>query len=301
MAGGQERILRQRVSSIQSTKKITRAMELVAASRLKKAEDKLRAAAPYADLISETVKDLAFSTGGTNSPFFRTQENKSNRVAHIVCASDRGLCGGYNFYIMKGTEGEIKEFKDVGSDYALITVGKKAKTYFEYRNYKIEEAYTGFSDQPTFEDAKTVADKAIELFLSGQVDRVQIIYTRFISMGSQEVVHRPLLPLDKDALKGGDGRANDADENTIAGDFTFEPDPETILDVLLPKYVEARVYADLLNSAASEQAARQRAMKAATENASDLILTYERKANQMRQEAITTEIMEVIGGAEALS
>ncbi|MEI8240715.1 MAG: FoF1 ATP synthase subunit gamma, partial [Actinomycetota bacterium] len=178
-------------------------------------------------------------------------------------------------------------------------VGRKAEGYFKFRGYKIAKAFSGFSDNPTYADAKAVAQDILEEFEAGAIDRVELVYTRFISAGSQEVVQRPLVPLDRETVQGGDGKGLDADGTPA--DFEFEPDPGTILDTLLPRYVEARIYAALLNGAASEHAFRQRAMKSATDNAEELIRTLSRIMNRARQDSITTEIMEIVSGAEALA
>jgi F-type H+-transporting ATPase subunit gamma len=178
----------------------------------------------------------------------------------------------------------------------LFLVGRKAESYFRYRNFRIDATFTGFSDQPSYEDARRIATTVREAYLGGAVDLVELIYTRFVSAGTQEVVVRPLMPLDRDVVVGGDGQS----ESTAGAAYEFEPSPEAILERLLPRYAEARVYAALLNAAASEHAARQRAMKSATDNAEDLITRLTRVMNRARQDAITTEIMEVVGGAEAL-
>jgi F-type H+-transporting ATPase subunit gamma len=298
MAGGQERILKRRIKSIQSTKKITRAMELIAASRIKKAEDRVRAATPYADSLTEAVKDVVAAGGATESLLLKPRTEIRN-VAHIVVAADRGLCGGYNYSIVRAGEGEIKDQKEKGRDYTLYTVGRKVESYYRYRDYKITESFTGFSEQPTYADAKHIAEFVSRAYENGDIDEAHIIYTRFISSGSQEVVVRPVLPLDSDLGLGGDAKPAHS-EGEASATYEFEPDPSTLLEALLPRYVEARVYAALLNAAASELAARQRAMKAATDNAEELIVNLSRIANRLRQDAITTEIMEVVGGAEAL-
>ncbi len=297
MAGGQERILKRRIKSIQSTKKITRAMELIAASRIKKAEDRVRAATPYANSLTEAVKDLVAAGGDSESPLLKPRENV-RKVAHVVIGADRGLCGGYNYSIMRAGEGEVKAFKELGCDYTLYCVGKKALSYFQYRDYKIAESFIGFTERPSYADAAEVGKAVTQAYLSEEVDEVHIIYTRFITSGSQEVVIRPLLPLGQDFVVGGDAKPQG--EGTISAPYDFEPDPSTLLDALLPLYVEARIYAALLNASASELAARQRAMKSATDNAEELVLNLSRVANRLRQDAITTEIMEVVGGAEAL-
>jgi len=298
MAGGQERILRGRIRSMQATKKITRAMELIAASRIVKAQQRVLAAVPYSEQITEVVKDLAAAGGSTASPMLAGRD-QVKRVAYVVLTADRGLCGGYNVGVQRAAEGEIKADVLAGRDYTICAVGRKCEGYFRFRGYTIDRAWTGFTENPTYSDAVDVADHVIDLFNAGAVDRVELVYTRFISPGSQEVVQRPLVPLERETVTGGDGKAPDA--TGVAADYEFEPDPTTILDTLLPRYVEARVYAAMLNAAASEHAFRQRAMKAATDNADELIKNLSLIMNRARQDSITTEIMEIVGGAEALS
>jgi F-type H+-transporting ATPase subunit gamma len=298
MAGGQERALRSRIRTVNSTKKITRAMELIAGSRIVKAQQRLHAAVPYSDQITEVVRDLSAAGGDVQSPLL-VPRPELRRAGHIVLVADRGLCGGYNVNVMRATEAEMKADALLGLDYSLIVCGRKGESYFRFRGYRMDATFTGFSENPTYADAKRIAAAAIELYLSGQVDRIEIVYTRFVSVGFQEVVQRPLIPLDADILVGGDGRPVPPAEAT-AGGYEFEPEPSTILETLLPRYVEARVFAALLNASASQQAARQRAMKAATDNAEELITTLTRVMNRARQDSITTEIMEIVSGAEAL-
>jgi F-type H+-transporting ATPase subunit gamma len=297
MAGGQERILRGRIRSVQATKKITRAMELIAASRIVKAQQRVAAAVPYSDQITEVVKDLA--AAGTSSSPLLVGRAEVKTTAYVVVTADRGLCGGYNAGVQRATEGEIKKDVLKGSDYRVVAVGRKAEGYFKFRGYKIAKTFAGFSDNPTYANAKEIGQYLLAEFEAGNIDRVELVYTRFISAGSQEVVQRPLVPLDRDTVAGGTGKGIDADGTPA--DFEFEPDPATILDTLLPRYVEARIYAALLNGAASEHAFRQRAMKSATDNAEELIKTLSRIMNRARQDSITTEIMEIVSGAEALS
>jgi F-type H+-transporting ATPase subunit gamma len=297
MAGGQERILRGRIRSVQATKKITRAMELIAASRIVKAQQRVAAAVPYSEQITEVVKDLAAAGGSSSSPLL-VGRSEVKRTAYIAITADRGLCGGYNAGVQRATEGEIKAGVTAGQDYTVISVGRKAEGYFKFRGYRIERAFGGFSDNPTYAHAKEIGNYVVDLFLAGDVDRVELVYTRFISAGSQEVVQRPLVPLDRGTIVGGDGKADIGGGATA--DYEFEPDPGTILDTLLPRYVEARIYAALLNAAASEHAFRQRAMKSATDNAEELIKSLSRIMNRARQDSITTEIMEIVSGAEAL-
>ncbi len=293
MAGGQERILRGRIRSVQATKKITRAMELIAASRIVKAQQRVIAAVPYSERITEVVKDLAASGAGSESPFLKTREHIKT-TCYVAITADRGLCGGYNSGVLRATEGEIKADVLAGKDYLVVPVGRKAEGYFRFRGYKIGTGFAGFSDAPGYADAKAIGEYVVDLYVKGIIDRVELVYTRFVSAGTQEVVRRPLVPLEQDVVAGGDGKS------AANSDYEFEPDPSVILETLLPRYVEARVYAALLNAAASEHAARQRAMKSATDNAEELIKTLSRIMNRARQDSITTEIMEIVGGAEAL-
>jgi F-type H+-transporting ATPase subunit gamma len=295
MAGGQERILRRRIKSVESTKKITRAMELIAASRIVKAQARVHAAQPYAEGITDVVRNLQSSGGASNSALL-TPRAEVRKVANIVIAADRGLCGGYNTTVIRAAEHDMRDQERAGRENALFTVGRKAEGYFRFRDYPIAAAHSGFSDSPTYEDARAVAAAVVTGFESGELDRVQLVYTRFISAGRQEVVVEPLLPLEAAEVEAPTEAAG-----TPSADYEFEPNPEAILETLLPRYTESRVYAALLNAAASEHAARQRAMKAATDNAEELILTYRRRMNRARQDSITTEIMEIVGGAEALS
>ena len=294
MAGGQERILRGRIRSVQATKKITRAMELIAASRIVKAQQRVSAAVPYSDRITEVVRDLSAAGAGSSDPLLAGRDTVKN-VCYVVMSADRGLCGGYNAGVLRSTEGEIKQDALKGRGHTIVAVGRKAEGYFRFRGYNIARSFTGFTENPTYETAREIGQYVVELFTSGAVDRVELVYTRFISAGSQEVVQRPLVPLDSQLTEGGDGKSDSG------RDYEFEPSPELILTTLLPRYVEARVYAALLNAAASEHAFRQRAMKSATDNAEELIKNLSRIMNRARQDAITTEIMEIVGGAEALS
>jgi F-type H+-transporting ATPase subunit gamma len=194
----------------------------------------------------------------------------------------------------------MREHAALGRDYALVLVGRKSESYFRYRNFRIDAVFSGFSDQPSYEDARKIARAVEAPFLSGEYDLVELIYTRFVSAGRQEIVVRPMMPLDLEILEGGDARPGTDGESEVAASYEFEPEPDEILARLLPVYAEARLYAALLNAAASEHAARQRAMKAATDNADDLITSLTRVMNRARQDAITSEIMEIVGGAEAL-
>ena len=294
MAGGQERILRGRIRSVQATKKITRAMELIAASRIVKAQQRVVAAVPYSDMITEVVRDLSAAGAGSSSPLLAGRSEVKN-VCYVVLSADRGLCGGYNAGVLRATEGEIKADAVQGRGHTVVAIGRKAESYFRFRGYNIAKSFGGFTDNPSYAIAKEIGEYVRGLYESGQVDRVELVYTRFITAGSQEVVQRPLVPLDQNIAEGGDGKSD------AGRDYEFEPSPDAILETLLPRYVEARVYAALLNAAASEHAFRQRAMKSATDNAEELIKNLSRIMNRARQDSITTEIMEIVGGAEAMS
>jgi F-type H+-transporting ATPase subunit gamma len=297
MAGGQERILRRRIKSVQSTKKITRAMELIASSRIVRAQAAVRAAQPYSKGITDVVEHLAEAGAGGGSPLLSPRP-EVRTVGQIVIAADRGLCGGYNTTVLRAAESQIAEHRAHGQEYALVAVGRKVEGYFRYRDYRIDDSYTGFSDRPTYEDARLVAGAVTERFVSGEIDVVQLVYTKFLSAGTQAVVVERLMPLETAAVGESDA---DAHAGELKEAYEFEPGPDAILDALLPRYAESRVFAALLNAAASEHAARQRAMKAATDNADELITSLSRVMNRARQDSITTEIMEIVGGAEALS
>jgi F-type H+-transporting ATPase subunit gamma len=292
MAGGKERVLRRRIKSVQSTKKITKAMELIAASRILKAQQRVNAARPYSEQITEVIRNLAAAGAGQGSPLLE-QRDAVRTVAHVVVSADRGLCGGYNTNVIRATEREMARVRAEGKEARLVTIGKKATNYFRFRGVPIDDAFIGFSDEPAYEDARRVAEAVVARFESGEYDQVEVFYTQFISAGVQKVVQRRFVPLETDALEA-------AEAGGASADYEFEPGPGEILDRLLPRYAEARLFAALLDGSASFFAAQQRAMKSATDNAEDLITKLSRVMNRARQDAITTEIMEIVGGAEAL-
>jgi F-type H+-transporting ATPase subunit gamma len=296
MAGGQERILRRRIRSVQSTKKITRAMELIAASRIVRAQARVEAARPYSEQITHVIANLTGGGSELKSPLLLPRE--VHRVAYVVIAGDRGLSGAYNTSVIRAAERALQRQVAEGRDYGLVLVGRKAEAYFRFRDYKIDASFTGFTDEPHYENAKEIAGAVIARFESEDYDRVELAYTRFLSAGRQQVVLSTVMPLDRSELGLEEARAEG--EHEVRAGYEFEPEPGAILERLLPRYVEARIFAALLEGAASKHAAQQRAMKAATDNADDLITTYTRRMNRARQDAITTEIMEIVGGAEAL-
>jgi F-type H+-transporting ATPase subunit gamma len=293
VAGGQERILRRRIKSVDSTKKITRAMELIAATRVVKAQERANAARPYSELITSVIFDLVKAGAALDHQLLR--EHPDGKAALVVIVGDRGLCGAYNNTIIRMAEREVMARRAEGEDYALILVGSKAADYFKFRNYRIDESFTGMTDQPTYEDARAVGSAIRERFQAGEFKTLDLVYTRFLSVGTQRPVVRRFLPLDVVEDSTGDAHADGP-----SADLEYEPDPSTILDTLLPRYVEARVFSALLDASASEHAARQRAMKSATDNAEELKTNLTRIMNRARQDSITTEIMEIVSGAEAL-
>jgi F-type H+-transporting ATPase subunit gamma len=290
MAGGQERILRRRIKSVESTKKITRAMELIAATRVVKAQERAAASRPYAAEITSVILDLVKAGAARESALLRPHDD-ARTTAMVVITSDRGLCGAYNSTIIRNAERELIDRRADGLDYALFVVGKKAETYFRFRGYDIAETFLGVTDQPTYDQARQIARAVRPRFEAGEFREVDLLYWRFLSAGTQEAVTRRFLPLEVDA-EPADGGAS--------ATLEYEPNPSVILGELLPRYIESRIYSALLDASASEHAARQRAMKAATDNAEDLKTTLTRTMNRARQDSITTEIMEIVGGAEAL-
>ncbi|MGH9119504.1 MAG: F0F1 ATP synthase subunit gamma [Acidimicrobiales bacterium] len=290
MAGGQERVLRRRIRSINQTKKITGAMELIAASRIVRAQQRVAAARPYSESITEVIRNLAAGGAGTSHALLR-QPDDIGTVAYVVITADRGLCGAYNNNVVRAAERAMRRQQADGRQTRLYVVGRKGLNYFRFRGWTVAAGFVGVTDRPTYERAREIGEVVAAAFNDAAVDTVEVVYTQFLSAGSQRVVTRRFMPLDAEALTGPEG----------AGPlYEFEPGPGQILEHLLPRYVEARLFAALLEASASQHAAQQRAMKAATDNAEDLIVSLSRIMNRARQDAITTEIMEIVGGAEAL-
>jgi F-type H+-transporting ATPase subunit gamma len=296
--GAQLRVYRRRIRSVQSTKKITRAMELIAASRIVKAQQRVQAAQPYARQITRVISALASQTATIDHPLLQEQGD-SGRAAVLVVTSDRGLAGGYNANALK-TAAQLEELlRSEGKDPVPFLVGRKAVSYYKFRGRHIEQSWTGFSEQPKYEDAREVADALIDAFIrtgeEGGVDEIHVVHTDYVSALTQRPVANRVLPL---VVEESDEAPP---EDFVLPLYEFEPSAEDLLDSLLPRYVQTRVYAALLESAASESASRRRAMKAATDNAEDLIKDLTRAANSARQAEITQEISEIVGGASALS
>jgi F-type H+-transporting ATPase subunit gamma len=305
MAGGQEKVLRRRIRTVQATKKITRAFELIAASQIVRAQNRLAGFRPYLKGIAEILAEAAADAGQNAGRVLGVPESPE-RVLVLAVVADRGLCGAYNANVLRLTERTVRGFQAEGVDCRLMSVGRKAQSFFRFRRLDLEQSFSGFSDRPVFEDARRVAEIITPPFLSEEVDQVLIVSTRFLSAGTQVVETRQLLPLPEPVASDGDeGDATDetaSREGSVRRDgYTeFEPESPDLLVDLVPRYVEAAIFGALLEAAASEHTARQRAMAAATENADELAKALTRDMNRARQDAITTEIMEIVGGAEAL-
>ena len=304
MAGGQERALRRRIRSVESTKKITRAMELIAASQIVRAQGRIAGSRPYVRAMEAVLRDTAADS--PTSRLVGVPESPSD-VLVLAIVSDRGLCGGYNNNVLRAAERLVSAGARKGQRFQVAVVGRKAESYFRFRRQPISQAFRGMTNRPTYEDARQVANAVVPQFLDETVGLVQIVSTRFVSAGTQVVETRQVLPVLPAAATGpthgtsGAGAAElYAAPGPRVGFFEFEPEPADLLEVLVPRYAEAEIYAALLEASASEHTARQRAMAAATENAEELIKSLRRVMNRARQDSITTEIMEIVGGAEAL-
>ncbi|MFE2327822.1 F0F1 ATP synthase subunit gamma [Streptomyces sp. NPDC059385] len=296
--GAQLRVYKRRIRAITATKKITKAMEMIAASRIVKAQRKVAASMPYATELTRAV--TAVATGSNTKHALTTEVEAPTRAAIVLITSDRGLAGGYSSNAIKQADRLTERLRAEGKEVDSYIVGRKGVAYYGFRERKVTDSWTGFTDSPTYADAKRVAAPLIEAIqldtAEGGVDELHIVFTEFVSMMTQNAVDGRMLPLSLDKAAEEDGAKGE-----ILPLFEFEPSAEDVLDALLPRYVESRVYNALLQSAASEHAARRRAMKSATDNAGDLIKSLSRLANAARQAEITQEISEIVGGASAMA
>ncbi len=301
----QLRVLRRRVRSVRSTGKITKAQELIATSRIAKAQERVKAAEPYAAAITGVLTALA-SSATMDHPLLVPRETV-RRAGVLVVTSDRGMCGGYNANVIRTAERLISRLREDGIEPVLYVIGRKGLAYYRFRDRAIAQSWTGFSEQPGFEDARQAGETMIEAFTAGAddtdedagedqitgIDELHVVYTHLRSMMSQVPTATRVAPMEIEET--------DEPSSGIPPLYEFEPEAETLLDALLPKYVTTRVYAALLDSAASESAARRTAMKSATDNANDIAKTLTRQMNAARQAAITQEISEIVGGVDALA
>ena len=296
--GAQMRVYRQRVRTVQATKKITRAMELIAASRVVKARQRVLASAPYTHSLTRALSALA--TYSNEDHPLTTEREKVRRAGVVIIAGDRGLSGAYNASVLKESEQLVRKLREDDKELVVYLVGNRAMNFYKFRRREYAQAWGGFSDQPTHDAAKEIGERIVADFLKdydeGGTEEVHVVYTRFSSMVFQEPRALRLLPIeivDDDEEEPGN--------NEVLPLYEFEPSIGQVLDAVLPKYVTARIWTCLLGAAASQLAAQQRAMKSATDNADALIKTYTRLANQARQAEITQEISEIVGGADALA
>ncbi|MFE6943261.1 F0F1 ATP synthase subunit gamma [Streptomyces chartreusis] len=295
--GAQLRVYKRRIRSVTATKKITKAMEMIAASRVVKAQRKVAASTPYATELTRAV--TAVGTGSNTKHPLTTQADTVVRSAVLLLTSDRGLAGAFNSNAIKAAELLTERLEAEGKEVDTYIVGRRGLAHYNFRERKVVESWSGFTDEPTYADAKKVAGPLIEAIekdtAEGGVDELHIVYTEFVSMMTQQALDARMLPLSLEEI------AETAPKGEILPLFDFEPSAEDVLDALLPRYVESRIYNALLQSAASKHAATRRAMKSATDNAGELIETLSRLANAARQAEITQEISEIVGGSAALA
>ncbi len=291
--GAKLRVVRRRIRSVQSTKKITRAMELIASSRIVKAQTRVEASRPYAEQLTKAMEDVASRSSSIDHPLLEQREH-ATKIGVLVITSDRGLAGAYNANVLKIAEQHLREIRAGGKEPVLYVVGKKGVGYFRFRGVPMQDSWQGFSEVPPYEKAEVVGRQLIEDFADETIDELHCAYTDFRSAFTLRATSKRFLPIAPEEVTG-------TARDTVPAEYLFEPEPAEILEHLLPQYVITKVYAALLESAASENASRRRAMKAATDNADDLIKVLTRQANRARQDEITTEILEIVGGAEALS
>lgn len=293
--GAQLRVYRQKIKSAQTTKKITKAMELIAASRIQKAQARVAASSPYSRAITRAVSAVA--THSNVDHVLTTEPERIERAAVVILTSDRGLAGAFNSQVLREAEQLSELLRTEGKEVSYFLVGRKAVGYFAFRRREFEQQWVGSSENPDFELAKEISDAVLEAFLrdasDGGVDEIFVVYNKFVSMMTQTPSVVRLLPLE---VVEGVAEANAEIEPL----YEFEPDAETVLDALLPVYIESRIFNALLQSSAAKHAATQKAMKSASDNADKLITDYTRLANNARQAEITQQISEIVGGADAL-
>ena len=284
-----------RIRSVRNTRKITKAMELVASARLRRAQSRIEAMRPYADRMLELMAGVArASTSVRGIPLL--QRRDVQRVAILTLTGDRGLAGAFNGQVLRRAFALARQLGGEGLDVRWLVSGKKGRSTLSFRRYDITTAWTGFSDRPAYADAQAMAHRLAELYTEGEIDRAVLVYNQFVSPLVQRVVDQEVLPVAKDIFE----REGDHEDVVLQGDFIYEPEPEQILARLVPVYLETEIYRALLESAASEQGARMTAMRNASKNAGDLIDRLTLEMNRARQAEITQEILEVVAGADAL-
>ena len=293
MAGGQERILRRRIKSVAATRKITKAMELIAASQIAKSQARIAQNRPYRNGMKRIIVEAALGDPAVAKKMLVAPENVSQAVV-LVISGDRGLSGAYNSSVMRAGERLVKQLRSDGAQVRLFVVGKKAPGFFRFRGMEVEQSFVGFADRPAFVNAREVARAVAAPFTAGEAQQVHLVSTKFLSAGSQSVSIEQLLPLSMPETVIDDA------PKKLMGYTEFEPEVEQLLTFLAPRAIESEIFTALLEGAASFHSSQQRAMAAATDNADELGQTLSRIMNRARQDSITTEIMEIVSGAEAL-
>jgi F-type H+-transporting ATPase subunit gamma len=289
--------LKRRIRSVGNTQKITKAFELVASARLRRAQTRIEALRPYADRMLELMAVTARASGSVRLPLLERREVR--RVAVVPVTADRGLAGAFNAQILRRAFAVERELRGEGLDVSWLVVGRRGRSSLTFRGYELVQSWQGFTERPEYSDAQAVAHKVADLYANEEVDRVVVIYNHFQSALVQEVTTQDLLPIPEHVIQAGED--DDRHEAALRGDFIYEPEPEEILARLLPVYVETELYRALLESAASEQGARMTAMRNASKNAGELIENLTLAMNRARQAEITQEILEVVAGADALT
>ena len=289
--------LKRRIRSIRNTRKITRAMELVAAAKLRRAELRIKALRPYAETMNELIAGVGRASASVRLPLLEQRE-QVDAVAIVPLTADRGLAGAFNAQVLRRAFALERSLLAEGKTVRWLAVGKKGRSTLTFRGRELVGAYIGFTDRPEYGDAQAVAHRAAELFTAGDVDRVVLVYNTYVSALTQRVTEQDILPISADILETDEEERR---EDVLRGDFIFEPEPEQIMERLLPVYLETQIYRALLESTASEQGARMTAMRNASKNAGELIDGLTLSMNRARQAEITQEILEVVAGADALS
>ncbi len=290
--------LRRRVRSVKNTRKITKAMELVASARLRRAQTRIEAMRPYAETMRELIAGVGRASASVRGLPLLQQRDEVKTVAVVALTGDRGLAGPFNAQIIRRAFSLERQLRGEGKQVRFVAVGKKGRSTLAFRGYETAGEYTGFTDRPAYSDAQSIAHRVAELYVEGEIDSAVLVYNAFVSPLVQTVTEQELLPISADILETDEEERRD---DAMRGDFIFEPEPEEILARLLPVYLETQVYRALLESAASEQGARMTAMRNASKNAGELIDTLTLQMNRARQAEITQEILEVVAGAEALT
>jgi F-type H+-transporting ATPase subunit gamma len=289
--------LKRRIRSVRNTRKITKAMELVASARLRRAQARIEAMRPYADRMLELMTGTARASASVRGlPLLQRRDVR--RAAIVVLTGDRGLAGAFNAQVLRRAFAIERELRADGVEVRWLAAGRKGRSTLRFRGYEVDQAWTGFSDRPAYGDAQAIAHRLAELYAQEEVDRVVVVYNHFESALTQRATEQDVLPIPERLLEGEE---EDARERALRGDFIYEPEPEQILERLLPVYVETELYRALLESSASEQGARMTAMRNASKNAGDLIGSLTLAMNRARQAEITQEILEVVAGADALT